>query len=107
MPSVSTSLVLARPGTPTSSAWPPASSATSVRSTTFSWPKITRPTPSRTLEMSASACSASATMSFSLIGFSLNGVMLIASGFLQRSAAAGAPRSGRGADLQVNLNHGT
>ncbi len=41
MPSVSTSLVLARPGTPTSSAWPPASSATSVRSTTLSWPKMT------------------------------------------------------------------
>ena len=70
-PSVSTSLVLARPGTPTSSAWPPASTATSVRSTTFSWPKITRPTPSRILEMSASAFSASATMSVSLIGLSL------------------------------------
>ena len=38
---VSTSLVLARPGTPTSRAWPPDSTVTSARSTTMSWPKIT------------------------------------------------------------------
>ena len=43
MPMVSTSLVLARPGTPTSSAWPPDSTVTSARSTTLSWPKITAP----------------------------------------------------------------
>ena len=43
VPSVSTSRVLPRPGTPTSSAWPPASRATSACSTTSSWPKMTRP----------------------------------------------------------------
>jgi hypothetical protein len=42
-----------------------------VRSTTLSWPKMTRPTPSRTLEMSASVFSAYAIMSFSPIGLSL------------------------------------
>ena len=40
---VSTNFVLARPGTPTSSAWPPESTVTSARSTTKSWPKITAP----------------------------------------------------------------
>ncbi len=35
MPSVSTSLVLARPGTPTSRPWPPDSTVTSARSTTM------------------------------------------------------------------------
>ena len=49
MPSVSTSRVLARPGTPISSPWPPASSVISVWSTTSLWPKITLPMPSRTL----------------------------------------------------------
>ena len=44
MPSVSTSLVLARPGTPISRPWPPASRVTSVCSITSSWPKITLPT---------------------------------------------------------------
>ena len=34
--------VLARPGTPSSSTWPPASSATSTRSSIASWPTITR-----------------------------------------------------------------
>src|SRR5918995_2399036 len=34
--------VLARPGTPSSSTWPPASSATSTRSSMASWPTITR-----------------------------------------------------------------
>ena len=43
MPRVSTSLVLARPGTPTSSAWPPDSTVMSACSTTFSWPKMTLP----------------------------------------------------------------
>ena len=41
VPSASTSLVLARPGTPTSMPWPPQSTVISVRSTTCSWPKIT------------------------------------------------------------------
>ena len=43
MPSASTSLVLARPGTPTSMPWPPQSTVMSVRSTTGSCPKITAP----------------------------------------------------------------
>src|SRR5262245_38275992 len=34
--------VLARPGTPSSSTWPPARSATSTRSSIASWPTITR-----------------------------------------------------------------
>src|SRR3954451_18666024 len=34
--------VLARPGTPSSRTWPPASSATSTRSSIASWPTITR-----------------------------------------------------------------
>src|SRR4051794_38133997 len=34
--------VLARPGTPSSSTWPPARSATSTRSSMASWPTITR-----------------------------------------------------------------
>ena len=34
--------VLASPGTPSSSTWPPASSATSTRSSIASWPMITR-----------------------------------------------------------------
>ena len=42
-PRVSASRVLASPGTPTSSAWPPASSVISVSWTTPSWPKMTRP----------------------------------------------------------------
>jgi hypothetical protein len=41
MPSVSTSLVLARPGTPISSAWPPDRIVTRVFSITRSWPKMT------------------------------------------------------------------
>ena len=41
VPSVSTSLVLARPGTPISSAWPPDRIVTSVFSMTRSWPKMT------------------------------------------------------------------
>ena len=48
MPSVSTSLVLARPGTPIRRPWPPASRVTSVCSITSSWPKITAFRPSRT-----------------------------------------------------------
>ena len=40
--SVLTVSVLARPGTPSSSTWPPASSATSRRSSIASWPTITR-----------------------------------------------------------------
>ena len=40
--SVLTVSVLARPGTPSSSTWPPASSATSSRSSIASWPTITR-----------------------------------------------------------------
>ena len=40
-PSVSTSSVLARPGTPMSSAWPPERMVISVRSMTTSWPKMT------------------------------------------------------------------
>src|SRR4051794_33912591 len=40
--SVFTVSVLARPGTPSSSTWPPASSATSSRSSIASWPTITR-----------------------------------------------------------------
>ena len=43
VPMVSTSLVLARPGTPTSRAWPPESTVIKARSTTMSWPKITAP----------------------------------------------------------------
>ena len=43
MPIVSTSLVLARPGTPTSSAWPPERTVTSALSITRSWPKMTVP----------------------------------------------------------------
>ena len=40
--SVLTVSVLASPGTPSSSTWPPASSATSSRSSIASWPTITR-----------------------------------------------------------------
>ena len=59
MPMVSTSLVLARPGTPTSSAWPPESTVISACSTTFSWPKITAPIAAlaaRTCAAVVSAC---------------------------------------------------
>ena len=47
-PSVSTRRVLARPGTPTSSTWPPASSVIRDSSTTRSWPKMARPISART-----------------------------------------------------------
>src|SRR3954451_9396737 len=40
--SVRTVSVLARPGTPSSSTWPPVSSATSTRSSMASWPITTR-----------------------------------------------------------------
>src|SRR4051812_38533711 len=40
--SVRTVSVLARPGTPSSSTWPPVSSATSRRSSIASWPMTTR-----------------------------------------------------------------
>jgi hypothetical protein len=86
MPSVSTNLVLARPGTPTSSAWPPAKSATRVRSTTLSWPKMTRPTPARILAMSASARSAAAIISLSLIAVSLIITLMRAGSFFWRGA---------------------
>src|SRR5262249_46114189 len=43
VPMVSTSLVLARPGRPTSSAWPPESTVINACSTTRSCPKITLP----------------------------------------------------------------
>src|SRR3954466_1374455 len=43
VPSASTSLVLARPGTPPRIPCPPHSTVISVRSTTSSWPKITAP----------------------------------------------------------------
>src|SRR5215475_7311899 len=45
IPIVSTSLVLARPGTPTSRAWPPDRMVIRARSTTRSWPKMTLPMP--------------------------------------------------------------
>ena len=59
VPMVSTSLVLARPGTPISSAWPPQSTVIRACSTTLSWPKITAPIASlaaRTCAAVASAC---------------------------------------------------
>ena len=47
-PSVSTRLVLARPGTPISSAWPPDSNVIRARSMTRSWPKMIEAVVSRT-----------------------------------------------------------
>ena len=57
--SVLTVSVLARPGTPSSSTWPPASTATSTRSSIASWPTITRLT-SYSASSSASRGSGSA-----------------------------------------------
>ena len=48
VPSVSTRLVLARPGTPIRSAWPPDSTVISARSMTRSWPKMMAEVVSRT-----------------------------------------------------------
>src|SRR6476646_4129362 len=47
-PSVSTRLVLARPGTPISRAWPPDSNVIKARSMTRSWPKMIEAVVSRT-----------------------------------------------------------
>ena len=47
-PSVSTRIVLARPGTPISSAWPPDKSVMSASSMTRSWPKMIEAVVSRT-----------------------------------------------------------
>src|SRR5690606_9733168 len=52
--------VLARPGTPTSSAWPPASIAMRTSSTTCSWPMIRFPTSARSCLATARSASASA-----------------------------------------------
>ena len=52
--STATSSVLASPGTPWSSRWPPVKSAISSRSTTTSWPTTTVPTRSRTVRMNSS-----------------------------------------------------
>ena len=65
MPSVSTSLVLARPGTPTRRPWPPARSVMRVRSTTCSWPKMTVWMASRARPMVSSVASALRTMASS------------------------------------------
>ena len=58
MPIVSTSLVLARPGTPTRRPWPPESTVISARSITCSWPKITFVMPSRAARTWAAVASA-------------------------------------------------
>ena len=54
VPMVSTSFVLARPGTPTKSAWPPERIVISAYSTTCSCPKMTVPTAA----LAARACAA-------------------------------------------------
>ena len=62
-PRVSASLVLASPGTPTSSAWPPARTVISVSWTTPSCPKMTRPISCLTRSSSAMVASIAAAMS--------------------------------------------
>ena len=62
VPMVSTSLVLARPGTPTSSAWPPDSTVIKARSTTTSWPKITSPIAALAARILAAVDSAARTI---------------------------------------------
>src|SRR4051795_9353271 len=52
---VSTASVLATPGTPSSSTWPRASRATSIRSTSRSWPTITRLISNRARSMRAAS----------------------------------------------------
>src|SRR6478672_1189048 len=47
--SVFTASVLARPGTPSTSRWPPASRATAIRSSSTSWPTMVRLTSNSTL----------------------------------------------------------
>ena len=60
VPSVSTSRVLARPGAPTSSPWPPQRMAISVCSTTASWPMMRRAIISRACTSRAPVSSISA-----------------------------------------------
>jgi hypothetical protein len=62
VPSVSTSLVLASPGTPTRRPCPLARMVMSDRSTTFSWPKITAWMASRARPIDSSVASAFLTM---------------------------------------------
>ena len=66
LPSVSTSSVLARPGTPISSAWPPDRMVTSVRSITCSWPKMTAEAAFWTRWMRSPAASMRPTMASSV-----------------------------------------
>ena len=61
MPSVSTSLVLARPGTPINNAWPPERMVTSVFSITRSWPKMTDAIASFAARIWLDTCSAERT----------------------------------------------
>src|SRR3954470_3224881 len=65
MPSVSTSLVLARPGTPIRRAWPPDRMVTSVFSMTRSWPKMTVETASFAARICPATCSAERTITSS------------------------------------------
>ena len=60
--------VLARPGTPSSSTWPPVSSATITRSSIASWPMITRLISYRA---PSSASLASSCVPFSLMAANL------------------------------------
>src|SRR5579863_9934028 len=60
-PSDATRSVLASPGTPTSSAWPRAKSATSINSTTASWPTTRTAMASRSLAAASRAFSSSST----------------------------------------------
>ena len=66
LPSVSTSSVLARPGTPISSAWPPDRMVTSVRSITCSCPKMTAEAAFWTRWMRSPAASMRPTMASSV-----------------------------------------
>src|SRR4051812_26367521 len=63
VPSVSTSRVLARPGTPISRACPPDRSVIKACSTTSRWPKMTSPIRSRTRRSLSPKASTSATRS--------------------------------------------
>ena len=47
-------IVLARPGTPTSNAWPPATSAIRISSSTSPWPTMRRDTSARSPAAAAS-----------------------------------------------------
>src|SRR4051794_4680061 len=65
IPRVSTSLVLARPGTPISSAWPPDRIVTRVFSITRSWPKMTVEIASFAARIWPATCSAERTIASS------------------------------------------